>query len=151
MTVQFDDVPLDDLVKALDARLDALSVVKPPGHSPSVVPGEDSDTVTRARAQLAAAEAQARRRAEEQAGEPPPQSLAPRFRPSETIDSALNAILAGLRELAVDPQFRETLRQRALRHAPAEESGESQRPWEALGLTREIWAKLRKAGKLKDD
>jgi hypothetical protein len=118
---------------------------------------DDSDTVARARAQLAAAEAEARRRAEgpstSSGGESPetPEAAPPRSRKTRMseIDDAVTAILAGLRDMTLEPQFRETLRHRAMRHLPLEEP-EAQ-PWVALGLTRDVWLKLKKAGKLKED
>ena len=66
------------------------------------------------------------------------------------VDGAVRAVIAALRGLLAEGDFMETLRQRATRHLPADEPPEPQ-PWVALGITRDVWARLKKAGKLKDD
>jgi hypothetical protein len=144
MTVHFEDLPLADMMAAFDAKL-ASQEGKP---RESAI---DSDTVARARAQLAAAEAEARRRAGGEVSEVsdrPPDLMVRESR----ITGVVAAITSALRDLVAEPQFRETLR-RALRHLPPlSDPGEPEpQPWIALGLTRDVWMRLKKAGKLKED
>ena len=142
MTVHFEDLPLADMMAAFDAKI-ASQEGKP---RESTI---DSDTVARARAQLAAAEAEARRRAEP-AGEAAVENIGARRAVPVAVDGAVRAVIAALRGLLAEGDFMETLRQRATRHLPADEPPEPQ-PWVALGLTRDVWARLKKAGKLKED
>jgi hypothetical protein len=186
MTVQFEDLPVDEMARLLDAKIasDERANPRQSGGDDAKPDGAfrqgrmDSDTVARARAQLAAAEAEARRRTQQPpdpvrgadprdhpAGATPgwdARGPEPQFNEAKPewqrapdgqrtrLDMALAAALGALRELLLESQFRQTLRERALRHLSAEEPPEPQ-PWVALGLTRDVWARLKKAGKLKDD
>jgi hypothetical protein len=155
MTARFEDMPLAEMVRAIDAKLDAMpggvrGVMDVPSGAPQ---REETDTVARARAQLAAAEAEARRQAGNGADQTPSPQHAQNRRAGDSAEALMRAVLQALRELLGEPAFLVTLRGRAMRGmAESEPPVEpAQPPWEALGLTREVWTRLRKAGKLKED
>jgi hypothetical protein len=199
MTAPFEDLPLAEMVKALDAKLDSM-----PGSLGSVIEGRrgDPDTVARARQQLALAEAEARRHAAaadrelEDEGNKLERLRNP-ARPTtnaEIREAIFNAVLGEMREIFSSPnvrlaigeaifsavlgEMRETFSSPNVRLAlkaavmgnppayvqqqppalrPSTRAQEAQDdeavkpPWEALGLARDVWARLNKAGKLKED